>query len=382
MKMKNLFLILGLFISAAVSAENSMTLPEGRFRARVKPMYAFEFGSKFDETGNAVNLVKDLEITLDIDRASKLNPQLGQAMAAFGIDSLGSFAPSLKISSLVLGTALEYGLSDRLTLGLIAPIVSANSIYELKFNKPDVIQANPFFGPVDFVKAAEDLAVEKGYQRPGNWEAFGLGDLELGLKYSFLRNDLLSLAVKSGLRLPTGRADDPDNLTDLAFGDGQTDLGTTILADYTGLPNTLVNGLLKYTVQLPDKQLLRLPQEGELFASNKENIKRNLGDVLDAAIYAQYTFLTLFNVNTSYAYSFKQKDSYQSAEGLETTRLSENSAQQRHIADIGLGFSTLPWVRQGTFALPMELGVNLQLPVAGKNVAKATTVNLEYMVYF
>lgn len=380
MKKISLLLVFGLFMGSAAFAENSITLPNGRFRARVKPIYAFEFGSKFDESGNAVNLVKDLEVTLDKEHAAKLNPLLVSAMAAYGVDNLGSFAPSLKISSLVLGTALEFGLTDQLTLGLIAPVISANSTYQLRFDMTD--SAKPFFGTQDFVKGAEEQALQKGYQKPGNWEAFGLGDLELGLKYSFLRNDLFSLAAKGGVRLPTGHTDDPDNLTDLAFGDGQTDLGTTILADYTGLSNTLVNGLLKYTVQLPDKQPLRVPQEGELFASNKENIKRNLGDVLDAAVYAQYTFLTLFNVNASYAYSFKQKDSYQSADGLSTARLSENSSQQKHLADVGIGFSTLPWVRQGTFALPMELGVNLQLPVAGKNVAKATTVNLEYMVYF
>lgn len=382
LQMKNVYLSLMsvFFISSIAMAENANTLPYGKFRARMKPVYTFEFGSKFDETGNAVSLVKDLEVTLDADRAAKINPQLAFAMAAFGIDNLGAFDPSLKISSLILGTALEYGLTDRLTLGLIAPIVSANSTYQLQFHPSEVAKANPLFAQIDFAKAAEELAIANGYQKPGNWEAFGLGDVEVGLKYSLLKNEQISLALKSGVRLPTGRVDNPDHLTDLAFGDGQTDLGTTLLVDYTGLQNMLINGLLKYTAQLPDKQLLRLPKPEELFAAQKEELKRNLGDIIDASVYAQYTFLTLFNVNASYAYSFKQKDTYQSA--LHVDRLVQNSDLRRHTADVGLGFSTIPWVRQETFGLPMELGMNFQLPVAGKNIAKATTVNLEYMLYF
>ncbi len=387
--MKKLCIAATLFlVSLPLLADNTATLPAGIFRARVKPMYAFGFSTQFGNDGTEKSLVSQYAKTVDFATAQKLDSsgRLSGLMTQAGLQSttLGTFAPSLEVSTLVMGSALEYGLTPNLTLGAIVPVVSARTKFELAFNKSAQVlnHPSPTVRNLDLVKAAQEGAMKAGYAPLENWDALGLGDIELGIKYKLLNTQSWSLATKSGVRLPTGRVDDPDVLTDIGFGDGQTDLGSTLLVDYTGIPNTLLNTWVKYTVQFPDRQLLRVPDTGELFTTKKEDIRRNLGDRVDAVVTAEYSFWTNFNVNATYAFFSKQKDRFKSDLGFNAQGLEANTAQQKHSADVGIGFSTLPWFRQGAFNLPMDAGLNLEIPLAGKNVAKATAVNLEYKLYF
>lgn len=389
------FLTLSL-VSLPLLAENTATLPSGRFRARVKPIYAFGFSTQFGNDGAEQSLVNTYAKTIDLATAQKFDEsgQLAGLMTVAGLQSstLGTFAPSLEVSTLVMASAVEYGLTPNLTLGVIIPVVSARTKFDLAFNKSAqaLYQAQNHSNAIiraklqglDMVKSTRDKAMKAGYAPLENWDAVGLGDVELGIKYKLLNTQNWSLATKSGVRLPTGRVDDPDVLTDVGFGDGQTDLGSTLLVDYTGIPDTLLNTWVKYTVQLTDRQLLRVPDTGELFTTKKENIRRNLGDRVDAVVTAEYSFWTTFNVNATYAFFSKQKDRFESALGFNAQGLEANTAQQKHSADVGIGFSTLPWFKQGTFRLPMDAGLNLEVPLTGKNVAKATAVNLEYKLYF
>lgn len=375
------------FFTAPLFAENSQTLPAGRFRARVKPIYALDFETQFGNDGLEKGLANRFAISADGAFLKKFGAAaLVPLMKSKNVSSLGDFVPSLNASTLVLGNALEYGITDNLTLGIIVPVISANTKFDVQFNPSSEVLASgdpTLIGTANaLLQKVKDLAASKGYNEFGDWEALGLGDVELGFKYRFLNSEEWTLATKTGVRLPTGRVDDPDTVTDIAFGDGQTDLGTTLLVDYKGIPNTLLNVMTKYTAQLPDRQLLRVPSDGELFTDKKENIRRNLGNRLDAAVYGEYTFLSVFNVNGSYALFTKEKDRFASDLGYYALGLEKDTAQSKQSVDIGVGFSTLPWFRQGAFSLPMDAGIDVDLPVAGRNVAKATTVNLEYKLYF
>ena len=45
-------------------------------------------------------------------------------------------------------------------------------------------------------------------------------DLEIGGRWQYFRNETWKLAFTGGVRLPTGRKDDPENLGDVGFGTG------------------------------------------------------------------------------------------------------------------------------------------------------------------
>lgn len=381
--MKTLMTFFSVLVFAVpLLAENTLTLPSGRFRARIKPIYAFSFTTQYNNLSAEESLVSQFKKELDVSTAQKLSPQLAFAMSMLKIQSLGNFEPSLKASTLVVGSAIEYGLTENLTIGFIAPVIAANTTFDLKFNKTLEAAVHPAFANRDFQKDIRDIAAAKGYNYVKEWENFGLGDIEIGLKYRLLNTNSLALATKTGFRLPTGKSDDPDLLTDIPLGDGQTDVGSTLLLDYRGIPHTLLTGMAKYTVQLADHQLLRVPDDGEFFTNKKENIKRNLGDRFDTSLTAEVSLLDVFNINTTYSFFRKEKDRFTSNLGYYAKGLEKNTAQQKHSADIGIGFSTLPWFKEGSFTFPMDAGINVEVPLTGKNVAKVTTVNLEYKLYF
>ena len=247
--MKKLFMVISLFMFAApLWAENTLTLPQGRLRARLKPVYASNIKQRYDHDRSKISLVSDFEKALDVEAAKQFNPQLALLMQGHGLHSLGTFIPSLSLSTLVMGTAVEYGVTDNLTFGLIVPIVTANTKFGLHFAKTDEALQAERLDPrlaLDFALLAEKKAIAQGYRPFENWNKTGLGDVEAGFKYRFLRTDTLAMTTKAGVRLPTGRADDPDHLTDIGFGDGTAGLGTNLLLDYLGIPNLLINALAK-----------------------------------------------------------------------------------------------------------------------------------------
>ena len=56
-----------------------------------------------------------------------------------------------------------------------------------------------------------------GFKRLQDFSAEGLGDIQLGAKYQYLRTQDARLAATGGVRVPTGRQDDPDDLADVAW---------------------------------------------------------------------------------------------------------------------------------------------------------------------
>ena len=100
------------------------------------------------------------------------------------------------------------------------------------------------------------------------------------------------------------------------------------------------------------------------------------------AFYTEYSLIKGLNLNAAANYFTKKGDNYKSANGFNSAGLELDTYQMSVTTDMGLGFSTLPWFREGAFALPMDLGFNVQLPLIGQSVPKATVANLEYKLYF
>ena len=56
-----------------------------------------------------------------------------------------------------------------------------------------------------------------GFKRLQDFSAEGLGDIQLGAKYQYLHTRDSRLAATAGVRFPTGRQHDPDDLADVAW---------------------------------------------------------------------------------------------------------------------------------------------------------------------
>ena len=76
------------------------------------------------------------------------------------------------------------------------------------------------------------LSATYGYERFETWSDNGIGDIILGGRYQYFKNDQWRLAFTGGVSMPTGDADNPDNLLDMPFGTGTWGLVFQFQNDY------------------------------------------------------------------------------------------------------------------------------------------------------
>ncbi len=247
-----------------------------------------------------------------------------------------------------------------------------------------------------------------GFKRFDSFSDHGPGDFEAGFRYQYLRTDAWLLAFTGGARFPTGSVDDPDNLTDYGFGSGAYALLFRFNHDYaisslwrgtqdttseetlggraTGTaPGTVVlNGTIRYDLVLPDKQVKRVPDHVDNpLTTNKENVSRDLGDIIELEASAKYNFLTGFTLSSLYKYGFKLKDHVSGNQGFTYSSLEDETDYTEQIFIVGLAYSTFPLYLQKKFPLPLTTSLSYRNRFAGSNnVSKSAYIGLGLEVLF
>lgn len=404
------------FLARPARADDALLLPQGVFRVRARPFVAW-FDRRWDPDGRAESIAADLDgVQLD----SGVFPDLAALERLYGMEAgtlsagLSSMSSRVRIEALVV--ALEGGITSWLTVGAILPLLRAQSTVERLTLAPGnlgkntceldcpVKRSDSSYVPIDHdadpaTRPLEPLTLDQvqellhdeyGYRRIGDWRGEGLGDLELGLKAALPWTALLTRAwtssLQAGFRLPTGRVDDPDDLTDVGFGDGQTDVAVYWQNDLAAADWLRLNATLRYTWQLPDFERLRVPPSANLpIASpdDTENVWRDLGDVLEAELGLFGRLYRAFYPFTRVLYVSKGRDDIRGSRGLTYDALEEESARTDLRLEGGLTFSTIPYVESSDFPLPFDLTLAYDRSLGGSgNTPIASTLRLEAAVYF
>ena len=164
--------------------------------------------------------------------------------------------------------------------------------------------------------------------------------------------------------------DDPDNLTDFQFGDGQTDLLLRFHADFLGIKRLLLDGTVRYDIQLPDKENKRVPSRVDLpLTANREKVKRDLGDVLQLEFMGRYDFTKSFSGGVKYLYAKKLKDHVEGNLGFNYSSLEDETNFEHHNAYLFITYSTLQMYNEKKFPVPLGLKLEYRNRFAGKNNA-------------
>jgi hypothetical protein len=230
-----------------------------------------------------------------------------------------------------------------------------------------------------------------GFKRFQTWTANGFSDLEAGLRYQYFKSEDWRLAFTGGVRFPTGRVDDPDNLTDYAFGAGayallfrlnndfvisnlwknkQASKSEQVPGDIGALDpgDLMLNGTFRYDLVLPDHEKKRVSGDvNQPITTNKENVKRNLGDFFEYEISARYGLLKGLNASALYKYSFKLRDRVSGDQGFFYKSLEEETESKSHIYILELSYSTLPLYLEKKFPLPISAALSYRNRFAGSN---------------
>lgn len=393
-------------VSLAGTAE---VLPKGVWNVRMEYRHSFKVDERYNQDGDTEDVAIDYNTNLN----SKIFPALGLVEDFFGMppgsgtvgDSVVSFEYKFDISE----SYVMYGVTDRLSVGIYIPYWWVKNSVDRRLDTTNatigknvpVNNLTPLQVPgtvplttddvLDLLGKGLDINGDGnidvpgyGYKRFKTFKDNGLGDIELGLRYQYLKTDKWRLAFTGGMRFPTGEKDDTDMLQDYAVGSGAYALLFRLNNDYVGIKNLVLNATFQYDLVLPDHETLRIPLAVDRpITRDKENVDRDLGDIFRLEGSAAYTFSKGFSAGLTYWYEFKIKDDISGNKGFNYKSLEDETDQSEHILIARLNYSTLPLYLEKKFPVPLDASIFYRDRFAGKNnVLKSQYLGFGLGVYF
>lgn len=418
------YLMVPIFLLGSLAhADDASVLPKGVWRASVDSKFYLPIDKRFGPDGEVEDVAVDFNRSLD----SRVFPGLAPLDPLVpGLPTLGRSEVSFDWHLVFVDFTLLYGLTDRLTVGVGIPYRWVRNEVKARVDPATAnVGKNPAFGApgqpafIPIAAGGIPLTTEDvqallgrgldvngdgtvdvagfGFKRFETFETHALGDLEIGARYQYLKTTDWRLAFTGGVRFPTGRVDDPDNLTDGALGSGAYALLFRLNNDYivSNLwkatpsrgddPGDLVlNGTFRYDLVLPDKQTLRVPGDvNNPITVNKENVSRDLGDRFEFEVSGRYTVLRGFSATALYKFGFKLEDEISGKRGFAYESLERETATTEHVYIVGLSYSTIPWYAEKTFPVPMRVSLLYRDRFAGSNnLMKARYIGLVVDIFF
>ena len=413
MKKTTVILVVFIFFFSLMNqvyADSAEVLPKGVFRSNFTGNFYFPIDKRFDPDGDTEDVATDYNSALN----TNVFPELAMVEKAFGMptgsanigDTVVSF--EYKLADYIFN--LYYGLTDKLTVGIKIPFyrnktdihtakldtarATVGKNMELNTIAPLEIPGTVPFTTEDIknllgrgVDINNDGSIDipgYGYKRFKTWSSTEIADIELGFRYQYLKTDNWRLAFTGGVRFPTGNVDDPDNLIDLGFGSGAYALLFRLNNDYTGIKNTVLNFTMRYDAVIPDKQTRRIPDNvNQPITRNKENVERNLGDIVELEASGDYEFLKGLSGSMLYRYGFKQKDSISGDKGFSYSSLEDETDWTYQAFIVGISYSMVPLFIEKKFPVPLKASLSYENDFAGSNnFLKQQLITFELTAFF
>jgi hypothetical protein len=379
------------------------------FKIDVESKWYFPTTKRFNPDGDLEDVAIDFNTSLD----SSVFPGLRQLESAFelpsGFAKIGDSIVALKLEFIDLLMSLLYGVTDRFTVGVLVPYYWQTSHVSARVDTSRATvgknAALTTLAPLR-IPGTQPLTTEDvqallgkgldingdgtvdipgfGLQRFETWSDAGIGDLEAGFRYQYLKTTNWRLALTSGVRFPTGQVDDPDNLVDGAFGMGAYALLFRANTDFTAITNVVLHTTVSYDLYLPDRQTRRVPDNvNQPVTTNKEEVKRDLGDIFRVEVSGYYTLLTGLRISGLYEFGAKWKDQVSGKKAFTYASLEEETNWTSHIYRVGLSYTTVPLYLAKRFPLPFITSMTYRDRFAGSNNALETKfISLEIQAFF
>src|SRR5262249_35586905 len=117
--------------------------------------------------------------------------------------------------------------------------------------------------------------------------------------------------------------------------------------------------------------------------ANKEEVKRELGDILKVEMSGRYTLLKGLSISGLYEFGAKWKDQVAGQKGFAYASLEEETNWTSHIFIAGLSYSTVPLYLEKRFPLPLVTSIAYRERFAGSNnVLNTKFISLQIQAFF
>jgi len=371
-------------------ADDAAVLPKGVSRMFLQTDFAIPWDKRFNSGGAPELYGQPFTGPLN----STLIPGLPPGA------SFGQSAVDVERSGYQLIFQPAYGVTDRLSIGLIIPVYAfynnvnphvnsgPGSGATVGFNPAVPGGIAPLFVPGTTRATVQDinnlLGSRFGLKPVQSWEETGIGDIEAGGRYQYYRSEIVRASFTGGARFPTGKTDDQDNLADSAFGKGtygllaqfQTDFmhQTDGLGKRLGFPDPgewFINTTARYVYNLPMTQNLRVCPGGTPFCNTKDDVHSKIGDEFQLEISGRLgMFIKGLNFTPLYMYGHKFKDHYSGDKGLDYGALNQQLDNTRgeatqHILLLQLTYTTIPLFLEKQLPAPLVFSVQWRDRFAG-----------------
>lgn len=391
-----------------ILADSAEVLPKGVFSLFSEAKFYLPVEKRFGPDGKTEDAAVDFNTNLN----SSVFPDLKQLEAFFGMPtgsaSIGQSVVSFKYDFTIVDTYLLYGITDRLTVGVKIPYwwvkntVNANldTTRSTVGKNAALATLTPLAVPGTVPLITEDVQAllgkgldvngdgtvdipGLGYKRFGTYKNNGLADIEAGAKYQYLSTDKWRLAFTGGLRFPTGKVDDPDNLVDYPLGSGAYAFLFRSHNDYIGIKNLVLDLTLKYDLVLSHNETMRIISDpNQPIADVKEDLSINPGDVFELEASGSYNFGKGFTLTALYKYGKSWKDSVKGSGG-HIDGLEEETNYTEQVFEAYLGYTTMPLFLEKKFPLPLNAFIGYRNRFAGSNnVLKSQYISFGLQFFF
>lgn len=432
---------LGLAILGSDSAQavDARVLPKGRSRFAFIVGQTAGISQVFNDRGEKQNITKPYNLSLNSGQLTALSTEITTAInvlngTGYRYDkktntviastdpnlpligdamSKGDLGVDVEANRTVYNVAYQYGITDRIGVGFLVPIIhtTVRTRYGIEeknatTNAIAAATAGQFGGNagiqnalqiiqngVGSINAAnsgtlQTMLESAGYQRFGDYEGSGIGDVVFGGRYNYMktRKEETILSSQLGFTAPTGRTRPPSALTEVDNGQGCWDFNLAHIANYAPRKTKFMfSNSLNYTHRLPGTRRMRVRKDAGDFlpdASTEEPISMNLGDKFWAQWGTKYNVSKTFNVELNYEFYWKAKDHYQGSRQKDYTYLSDATSLYLETFNIAANLSSIDSFLNYKFPVPGDFSVNYYLPTNGRNAVIAPYATFELALYF
>lgn len=392
-------------------AKNYQTLPQGRSTFGYKFVVTDKITNKLDSTGNRETY--SIKEEIDAKQLESINSTfksyfevLNQiSPEAYNAFSFGEYKVEAEGNVKAQGIGMGHGFTHNLTGYFALPLYHARSRVNLKQTKFSNMNAvknalqglNPTSTTENLLKQFTEQIPEAsgevlqslvtnyyGYKPLGDWNKSSPGDVEVGFIYNIINESRYGTAFAFGGILPTGAADDPDSLQDIASGDGQTDL---FIENMSGI--SLIEGGLdfdlrtRFTHQLAEEKYMRLPENEDFpLSSKKAFVKEKLGDKIETEASLSTTFFDHVSQTIGVLYQKKLSNRYDLNDQKAKDILEKDSNEEAVWLKASVKFSSIELFKSNKFFLPIDIGGSYQTLMQGKNTPDYHRIDLDFRLYF
>ncbi|WP_413288853.1 hypothetical protein [Bdellovibrio sp. HCB337] len=393
--------ILGSFRAQAL--QSTALLPEGINSP------SFRFGSiqgideRYIENGTLMKLGDYKSVVFDAPTLAKFNQdakKLINALNRFGSHNLGDEfnLGVLKVDTLpnvkYFAPVFARGITANWTLGMGVPVVTYTNKIRLSQQFSNVEFYRRQFGGLDpeLDQALNtDLAVEtqkalkdKGYEELGDKNQTFIGDVQIVSMHRLFETADNALVYQAQFSLPTGPKYNPDDLAALnVFGRAAVTNSVVyshkLSTSFTAVPYA------SYMIPLQDDISMRVPTSADDTlpdAESKETVHRKIGNTATLGSSLIYDFSDSFSVGAGYEAYQKAKDTFTGGKGSRYDLLSANTALSARKAKLEITYSSVKSYFRKTALLPMIMALEISDVVAGVNVERQLTQELNLMLFF